>query len=546
MQRESISQTTFAKGVGAVAILAASLGTLAYTEYSPNAVNHNFVPGTYTADAQGMDGPVTVTITVDDSTITEVSVDVSGETAGIGAEIGDTVTSQIMESQSSLIDGVAGATVSSTAVKDALDAAIAKAESGDTSVPEKATEAAPEEAAPAEEPAISYGSYTPGTYTASAQGMESEVSVTATFDETAITDVSLDVSGETQGIGAAAGDALKEAILAAQSVEFDGVSGATVTSTAAKTALTDIFAQATGGAGESVAEAAAEAAEEAVSEAAADSASAGNSYTASAQGIESEVKVTGTFDGASLVGVDIDVSGETAGLGAEVGGPLSEAFLAAQSADVDGVAGATVTSDAVKSAMADVFAQAAGGAGESVAEAVTEAAEEVDAAAITLGSYVPGTYTASAAGKESDVTVTATFDETSLTDISIDVSGETKNIGDAIGERMQDAVLAAQSYEVDGVTGATVTSDAVKASLLDIFAQASGGEAAEAVTEAAEEETAAVSTEDAVTDIPEGYGVAVLPGSGETADVTEAADTADAQAPVIDETKDGVGVAEKN
>ncbi len=594
MQRESISQTTFAKGVGAAAILAASLGTLTYTEYSPNAVSYNFVPGTYTADAQGMDGPVTVTITVDDSSITEITVDVSGETAGIGAEIGDTVVGQIMESQSSLIDGVAGATVSSDAVKSALDAAITKAESGDTSVPEAASEEAPEEAA--SEITVSYGSYTPGTYTASAQGMESEVAVTATFDETSITDVTLDVSGETAGIGAEAGDGLKEAILAAQSADFDGVSGATVTSDAARAALTDIFVQATGGAQEAAeavseaagdetddvetasgnaytasaqgiesevtvtgtfdgealvdvaidvsgetagigaevgdplseafldaqsadvdgiagatitsdavktamadvfaqaagsadgaAEAVSEAADdnaeeaEAVSEAAGDEAddeetASGNAYTASAQGIESEVTVTGTFDGDALVDVAIDVSGETAGIGAEVGDPLSEAFLDAQSADVDGIAGATITSDAVKTAMADVFAQAAGSADEA-AEAVSEAAGEADAAQITLGSYVPGTYTASAPGKESDVVVTITFDETSVTDVSIDVSGETKNIGDAIGERMQDAVLAAQSYEVDSITGATVTSDAVKASLLDIFSQASGSTA---------------------------------------------------------------------
>ena len=57
------------------------------------------------------------------------------------------------------------------------------------------------------------GIYTPGTYTAKAQGMESEVTVTMTFDETSITDIEIDVSGETQGIGAAAGDALKEQLL---------------------------------------------------------------------------------------------------------------------------------------------------------------------------------------------------------------------------------------------------------------------------------------------------------------------------------------------
>ena len=90
------------------------------------------------------------------------------------------------------------------------------------------------------------GGYTPGTYTATAQGMESAVTVTMTFDETSITDVVIDVSGETEGLGAAAGDALKEQILSTQSLEIDGVAGASVTSNAVKEAAIDCIRQAGG------------------------------------------------------------------------------------------------------------------------------------------------------------------------------------------------------------------------------------------------------------------------------------------------------------
>lgn len=96
-----------------------------------------------------------------------------------------------------------------------------------------------ETAAPTEEPGI----YTPGTYTATATGM-STVTVTVTVDANAITAVELDVSQETAGIGAATGDPLTEQIMAAQSAEIEGVSGATVTSEAVQTALTDCLAQA--------------------------------------------------------------------------------------------------------------------------------------------------------------------------------------------------------------------------------------------------------------------------------------------------------------
>ena len=49
------------------------------------------------------------------------------------------------------------------------------------------------------------GIYTPGTYSASAKGIGSDVTVTMTFDANSITDVAIDVSGETPGIGAAIG-----------------------------------------------------------------------------------------------------------------------------------------------------------------------------------------------------------------------------------------------------------------------------------------------------------------------------------------------------
>ena len=70
-------------------------------------------------------------------------------------------------------------------------------------------------------------SYTPGTYTATATGMDT-VTMTATFSEDAITDIVLDVSQETEGIGKAAAEPLIEQLLAAQGPEIDGVFSAVV------------------------------------------------------------------------------------------------------------------------------------------------------------------------------------------------------------------------------------------------------------------------------------------------------------------------------
>ena len=93
--------------------------------------------------------------------------------------------------------------------------------------------------------AAAEGMYKPGTYSATAQGIGT-VTVTATFDENSIVDVELDVSEETPGIGQAAADELKAQILAAQSAEIDGKSGATTTSSAVSFALANCIAQAKG------------------------------------------------------------------------------------------------------------------------------------------------------------------------------------------------------------------------------------------------------------------------------------------------------------
>ncbi|MDO4649639.1 MAG: FAD-binding protein [Eubacteriales bacterium] len=107
-------------------------------------------------------------------------------------------------------------------------------------------------------------------------------------------------------------------------------------------------------------------------------------------------------------------------------------------------------------------------------EKEAEALPEVTPAASSGLTFTPGEYTASARGIASDVTVTCTFDETTMTDISIDVSGETAGIGADIGPEMREKVLSAQSCDVDGVTGATITSDAIKLAVADCMSQASG------------------------------------------------------------------------
>ncbi|MBQ9067873.1 MAG: FMN-binding protein [Eggerthellaceae bacterium] len=97
------------------------------------------------------------------------------------------------------------------------------------------------------------------------------------------------------------------------------------------------------------------------------------------------------------------------------------------------------------------------------------------------GKYTDGTYTGSGMGKEGAIEVTLSIAGDKITVDNITDPGETPGIGGA--EAIADGTFKkqiedAQSAEIDGVTGATLTSDGVKAAVTDALNQASGGAAA--------------------------------------------------------------------
>lgn len=118
--------------------------------------------------------------------------------------------------------------------------------------------------------------------------------------------------------------------------------------------------------------------------------------------------------------------------------------------------------------------------------AACNAASGSTAASSAAAKYTPGTYTATAKGM-SDITMTATFSETAITDIQLDLSGETDSIGQAAKDDLIKQLLEAQNSTIDGVSGATVTSDAVKQCMNDCITQAMGGTAVSAPEASAEQ-----------------------------------------------------------
>ena len=186
-------------------------------------------------------------------------------------------------------------------------------------------------------PSAVAGIYTAGTYTASCQGYGGLVTAEVTVGVDAITDVKLAGPQETETLGGAALPTLAENAKAANSAEFDSVSGATVTSGAAKAAVAQALAQAKGeapvGGG----------------------APRDGKYTVEVIGHEGKIVVSTMIVGGKITKVEIPSNNETVGVGTYAVDRIPGAILAAQSVNVDAVTGATITSSAIKQGVAEAI-----------------------------------------------------------------------------------------------------------------------------------------------------------------------------------------------
>lgn len=174
-------------------------------------------------------------------------------------------------------------------------------------------------------------------------------------------------------------------------------------------------------------------------------------YEAEAQGFGGPVSAVVTVDEANITELELTGDGETAEIGGAALPNLRMVMIKNQTAEVDGISGATITSDAAKEAVSKALKAARG---EAVEEETKEAVE-----AATDGNFVPGTYTAEVRGMKT-MTVTVTFDKEKITNIQVEHE-ETEGIGAPVVEEMKEAILELQGLGLDAVSGATLTSNAM-------------------------------------------------------------------------------------
>lgn len=89
----------------------------------------SYIDGTYEGSSDsGMHAGLKVSVVVTEGKISEVTVVEHSETDGIGTVAIEPVAEAIVETQSTDVDSVSGATKTSTAIKEAVDAALAQAQ----------------------------------------------------------------------------------------------------------------------------------------------------------------------------------------------------------------------------------------------------------------------------------------------------------------------------------------------------------------------------------------------------------------------------------
>ncbi len=472
--------------------------------------------GAWRAAFKGFGGPVMVALTLDDNlTIQSIQIgdDQFAETEGYGAQalepaFQEQFIGKTLPLEDGAVDGISGATMTTNAVLDGIDA-IYQAATDDTPdepqpLPTPAAEAEADDAATVSS-SVSATTDGNGSWTASAQGFAGPVAVTLTLDDS-LTIQSIEIGddqfAETDGLGANA----KEAAFTDQFVgktlplkdgDIDAISGATITTNAVLEAVNAIYEAANTGAAEAPAEAEEPEATEAPIASVGEVTNEGTVWTTAAQGFAGPVAVQVTLDGLTIKSIKIGDSqfAETDGLGANALDPMFQLqfvdkTLPLAEGDVEAISGATITTDAVLTALNAIYEAmgtgepeateapaAADVAEEPEATEPTEAPEESPAAEVINEGTVWAT---SAQGFAGPVAVQVTLDGLTIKSIKIGDSqfAETDGLGaNALDPMFQlqfvDKTLPLAEGDVEAISGATITTDAVLDALNAIYEAAS-------------------------------------------------------------------------
>ena len=168
----------------------------------------------YKETVSGHNGPMTVEVTIEKGAVKTVKVLKHSETVGIGSVAVEKIPAAIVTSNKGDVAAVTGASVTSKAIEQAVEVALAKA----TGKSLKAK-------------------FKPGTYKSQAYGNNGYLNVEVTVTKDKIKSIKVPANQETPFMGGMAIKSISDDIVRYQTLNVDAVSGATVTSAAFKQAV---------------------------------------------------------------------------------------------------------------------------------------------------------------------------------------------------------------------------------------------------------------------------------------------------------------------
>ena len=453
--------------------------------------------GTYTGSGTGFSGLITVQVVIEGGKITDITI-VSTTDDSPYIDNASALLKTIIATQSTNVDTVSGATYSSvgliSAVRDALQKA-GGSSAGDSALP---TLAATNSNASGDAPSISAvsepSSYRDGTYVGTGSGFAGAITVQVTVSDGKISDISvLSASDDSPYLDNAM--SLLNHIIASNSTNVDTVSGATFSSVGLIEAVRNALANAGADSGNNAEETTPEVPKGRFPY-------PDGVYIGSGEGYRGETTVAvslkdGTIDNIMVMNTEDDAAyfkrAES----------LLKQVLQQQTTDLDAISGATFSSEGILEAIVDALEQAKQANSGNQTTTVTTAPVETttttvattkltETTELTPSLYIDGEYIGSASCYPDDDEDFLPYDLTvkvciendqniSITDVEgfgadYDSANDwyidralngTKKISGIAAQ-----ILAAQTTDVDAVSGATCSSDAILAAVQDVLQQA--------------------------------------------------------------------------
>ena len=410
-------------------------------------------------------GEVTARLTLnDDGTIAALVIDASTQTPGFGTRCADEeFTAQFIGKSGPFtlnenVDGLTGATITSTAAVEAINAALTSPAMAAEDLEPAATEAP---AATAEPTVLENAKI------ATIAGFGgADITVQVTDENGVITALVVDASSQTAGFGQKCAEEAFTSQFIGKSAPFtlgegiDAVASATITSQAVVDAVNSLYA-------------AAEPVEEPTEAPAAQTAEV---KTATAAGYDgNEITVQVTDENGVITSLTVDASTQTPGLGQKCAEEAFTSQFIGKSAPltlgegIDAVASATITSQAVVDAVNSLYAAA-----EPVEEPTEAPAATEEPAAQTAE-----VKTATAVGYDgNEITVNVTDENGVITSLTVDASSQTAGLGQKCAEEAFTSQFIGKSAPltlgegIDAVASATITSQAVVDAVNSLYAEA--------------------------------------------------------------------------